>query len=269
MKPTTDSARAGGERNIRLTVAYDGTDFSGWQTQRGGEPCRTVQGCLEAALETLHKRPVRLTGAGRTDAGVHAVGQTANFYTDIRSMDAGRFVPALNSLLPPDARIVSARETHDGFHARFDAKARTYRYRVIAGRAALPHESRYALSLRRLPDTRRLNALSRLLRGETDCSAFASPKDPSASRCRYIFNAGFYPEGGVLVFEITANAFLWKMVRSIVGTLLLFEEQGASPDDFRALIDGKDRSKAGPAAPPRGLFLWKVSYTPRGGASPG
>ncbi len=261
---TGDGGIAG--RNIKLVIAYDGTDFSGWQTQaeagreRGSAAHRTVQGCVEAALATLHKHPVRLTGSGRTDAGVHAVGQTANFYTDIRRMDAERFVPALNSLLPQDLRVLSAEETHRGFHARFDAKARVYRYFIIVGRRALPHETRSALQLWRTPSLMRLNALARLLRGELDCSSFASPKDPSMSRHRYIFNTVFYMERDTLIFEISANAFLWKMVRTLVGTLLLYEEKGLSLDDFRALIAAKDRAKAGPAAPPQGLFLWKVEY---------
>ncbi|MDR2193688.1 MAG: tRNA pseudouridine(38-40) synthase TruA [Treponema sp.] len=262
MKLMTDNAL---NRNIKVMIAYDGTDFSGWQTQknsgaRGGGVIRTVQGCIEEALQKLHKHPVSLTGSGRTDAGVHAAGQTANFYTDIQSIAPERFVPALNSLLPKDARILAATEIHSGFHARFDAKARTYRYHIIAGRHALPHELRYALQLWNRPSVERLNSYARLLRGEMDCSAFATPRDPSESRFRYIFNAGFFVQGGVLVFEITANAFLWKMVRAITGTLLFCEEKEASVSAFQSLVEQGDRSKAGPAAPPQGLFLWKVDY---------
>ena len=143
-------------RNIRLLIAYDGTGFSGWQRQkrkisagdsisaggsasRGGPGRRTVQGELEAALEKIHKETVHLTGSGRTDAGVHAAGQTANFYTSISGMEAGRFVPALNGILSRDIRILEAREAAPDFHARFDAKARTYRYHFICGRPAYPH----------------------------------------------------------------------------------------------------------------------------------
>ncbi|MDR2110291.1 MAG: tRNA pseudouridine(38-40) synthase TruA [Spirochaetaceae bacterium] len=244
-------------RNIRLLIAYDGTGFSGWQRQARD---RTVQGTIEGALERLHKEPVPLTGSGRTDAGVHAVGQVANFHTAIRGMEAERFVPALNSLLPRDIRVMEARETAADFHARFDARSRTYRYHVICGRPALPQELRYAFQIWRRPRIDLLNGYARQLRGELDCSVFAWPGDPSKSRNRYIFQAGFFVRGDMLIFEIRANAFLWKMVRSMAGTLLHYEERGLSPEEFKVLIESGDRRLAGPTAPPGGLFLWRIDY---------
>ena len=244
-------------RNIRLLVSYDGTDFSGWQRQDGH---RSVQGEIEAALAKLHKEPVALIGSGRTDAGVHAAGQVANFRTSIARMEASRFVPALNSILARDVRVLEAREASFDFHARFDAKLRMYRYHLICGRPALPHELRYAIQLWRRPDPARLNAMARTLLGETDCSTFATPKDPSESRHRYISLARFVAEGDRLVFEIAANAFLWKMVRSIVGSLLHYEEKGWSREAFAELVAARDRSLAGPTYPPQGLFLWKIDY---------
>jgi tRNA pseudouridine38-40 synthase len=246
-------------------VAYDGSDFSGWQRQNpkavASPPrLRTVQGVLEGALEKIHRHPVVLTGSGRTDAGVHAAGQTANFYTDIAGMGADRFVPALNGLLPRDLRVLEARETFLDFHARFDARQRTYRYHFIPGRQALPQELRCALQLWRRPRLERLNDFARLLHGELDCSAFAQIRDPSLSRRRYISQAYFFVQGDTLIFEISANAFLWKMVRSVAGTLLYFEEKDRTPEEFKALIQSGDRSLAGPALPPQGLFLWKVDY---------
>jgi tRNA pseudouridine38-40 synthase len=245
------------ERNIRLLIAYDGTDFSGWQRQGKS---RTVQGEIEAALGKIHRRQITLTGSGRTDAGVHARGQTANFYTEIKNMEPGRFVPALNSLLPQDVRILEAVEALSDFHARFDAKKRTYHYRFICGRPALPHESRYSLQLWRRPRIDLLNGYSRLLLGERDCSVFASPRDPSESRNRYIFNACFFVQGDMLIFEISANAFLWKMVRSAAGTLLHYEEQGLSQGEFKDILDSGDRKLAGPTLPAKGLFLWQIDY---------
>ncbi|MDR1211149.1 MAG: tRNA pseudouridine(38-40) synthase TruA [Spirochaetaceae bacterium] len=245
------------ERNIRLLIAYDGTDFAGWQIQKNR---RTVQALIEAALETMHRERRALTASGRTDAGVHAAGQTANFHTDIANMEGRRFVPALNSLLPKDVRVLDAAETSLDFHARFDARSRTYRYHIIAGRAALPHERRYALQLWRRPDINRLNEYARRLRGEMDCSVFASPKDPSKSRTRYIYGASFFVEGDTLVFEISANAFLWRMVRSVAGTLLHYEQKGLSAASFGDILNSGDRSLAGPTVPPEGLFLWKVEY---------
>lgn len=245
------------ERNIRLVIAYDGTNFSGWQRQ-GSD--RSVQGDIEAALEKMHKHPVSLIGSGRTDAGVHAAGQVANFKTSIAHIPAIRFVPALNSILERDVRIIHAEEASPDFHARFDAKSRTYRYHIICGRPALPHELRYAWQIWRQPDIRVLNAYARLLLGETDCSLFASPRDPSLSRSRYISHARFMVEGRTLIFEITANAFLWKMVRSIVGSFLYFEERGFSVEAVQKLLHARDHRAAGPTAPPEGLFLWKIDY---------
>jgi len=244
--------------NIKLKLAYDGTDFSGWQRQAGN--IRTVQGLVEDALEKSHKKPVALTGSGRTDTGVHAAAQVANFYTSIQSMEPCRFVPALNSLLPRDIRVLEAEKTHDDFHARFDARFRTYRYFFIPGFKALPWEQRYAWRLNRCPSLIKLNEYARLLRGEMDFTAFAIPGDKSKSRHRYIFSASFFPDGNKLVFEISANAFLWKMVRSIAGTLLRFEEKGFSPDYLREVLDSRNRHLTGPTAPAEGLFLWNINY---------
>jgi len=245
-------------RNIKLLLSYDGTDFLGWQRQ---ERSRTVQGVIEKALEKLHKRPVALAGSGRTDTGVHAAGQVANFYTSIDSMEAGRFVPALNSLLPRDVRVLEACQTRDDFHARFDARLRTYRYFFITRTHAVPWELRYAWHIRRQPDIQRLNQYARLFRGEMDCTSFAVPGDKSKSRCRYISGCCFFVERDRLVFEISANAFLWRMVRSIAGTLIRSEGKGLSTGDVREIIAGRNYALAGPTAPPEGLFLWDIDYS--------
>lgn len=251
-------------RNIKLLIAYDGTDFYGWQRQ-GESPCRTrpfrtVQEEIELALKKMHGTAVQLTGAGRTDTGVHAIGQAANFYTSMKNIPADRFAPALNALLPHDVRIISACETTPEFHARFSACWRTYRYHFICRRQTLPHENRYNLQLWRFPELETLNAYGRLLTGEIDCSIFASIGDPSKSKNRYIYNACFFIEGERLIFEIRANAFLRKMVRSIAGTFLHYEEKGTPPEKLREIIDSGDRSLAGATMPPQGLFLWKVGY---------
>ena len=244
-------------RNIRLLVAYDGTDFSGWQRQAG---VRTVQGELENALKKIHKHPVAVTGSGRTDAGVHARAQCANFYSGIASMKAERFVPALNSLLPHDIRVLKAEEAPEAFHARFDALSRTYRYYFIQGRSALPMEMRYAFRIWRQLDISLLNNYCRFLKGEFDCTVFASANDKSKSRYRYIFHAFFFNEAEKMVFEIKANAFLWKMVRSIAGTLLFYEEKNTSPNNFFNVITSGKRNLAGPTLPPQGLTLWNIEY---------
>jgi tRNA pseudouridine38-40 synthase len=243
-------------RNIKLLVAYDGTDFCGWQRQENG---RTVQGAIEDALFKMHGRHVSVTGSGRTDSGVHAAGQAANFYTTIDSIAPQNFVPALNSLLPGDARILEADEASGDFHARFSAFARTYRYHFLC-RPALPHESRYNLQLHRFPRVDVLNAYGRLLLGETDCSIFAGAGDTSKSKRRYIYSSQFFCEKDHLVFEIRANAFLRNMVRSVAGTFLHYEERDTPPEELSEIIASGKRSLAGPTLPPQGLFLWRVDY---------
>jgi tRNA pseudouridine38-40 synthase len=175
-------------------------------------------------------------------------------------MDAERFVPALNSLLPHDIRVLEARETTEDFHARFDARLRSYRYYFIINKTAFPWDLRYAWHLRRMPDIKKLNEYSRLFRGEMDCTAFAVPGDKSKSRFRYISGACFFFETGKLIFEITANAFLWKMVRSIAGTLIRFEEKSLCSGYLREVIKSGSRNLTGPTAPPQGLFLWRIEY---------
>ena len=247
------------ERNIKLTLSYDGTDFNGWQRQDGSDT-RTVQGMIESALEKIHKKPVVIHGSGRTDSGVHAAAQAANFHTDIDSMETWRFIPALNSLLPWEIRIHEACEVLPDFHARFNARSRTYRYYFIMRKHIMPWELRYAQHIKRHPDISVLNSYARLLHGEMDCTAFAVPGDSSKSRHRFIFGAVFFTEGEKLVFEISANAFLWKMVRSIAGTLLSYEEKGFDPSYMEDVLKEGKRSLTGPTAPPEGLFLWKVDF---------
>ena len=243
-------------RNIKLLIAYDGTDFCGWQRQDKG---RTVQGAIEDALFKMHGHYVNLTGSGRTDSGVHAAGQTANFYTTIDSIAPRSFVPALNSLLPGDVRILEADEAGGDFHARFSACARTYRYHFLC-RPALPHESRYNLQLRRFPRVDVLNAYGRLLSGETDCSIFAGAGDTSKTKRRYIYSSQFFVETERLIFEIRANAFLRNMVRSIAGTFLHYEKKETPSEKLREIIASGERGLAGPTLPSQGLFLWRVDY---------
>lgn len=251
-------------RNILLTLSYDGTDFCGWQRQDksdGGKPVRTVQAVIESALEKLHKVPVPLTGSGRTDSGVHAAGQAANFFSPVSSIPPDRYPLAINAFLPPDVRIHSARQVPDDFSARFSATSRTYRYFLYPGQAPAARDMRYVWALRRQPDIGRLNEMAACLQGETDCATFAAAGDKSLSTRRYIEHACFFPQGENIVFEICANAFLWKMVRSLTGTLLAFEKDGKSPQDFAAALAACDRRRAGPTAPPQGLFLWNVGFS--------
>jgi tRNA pseudouridine38-40 synthase len=253
-------------RNIRLVLSYDGTDFSGWQRQ---DNVRSVQGELEAALAKVHAHPVPTIGAGRTDAGVHAMGQVANFYTDIARMGAERFLPALNRLLPRDLRVLSAAEADFDFHSRYDARLRRYRYFVLCSPSPDPMRLRYAHWLRRRPDLASLNAMAAAILGETDFTTFSSAKDASANRCRYVHESSFRWEGDLLVYEVAANAFLWRMVRSLAGSMLHYEAEGsgaaarardAAGSRMAEALAARSRSLAGPTAPARGLFLWNVEH---------
>ncbi len=255
------------QRNIRLILSYDGTDFSGWQRQANA---RSVQDEVESALAEIHGHPVPVIGAGRTDSGVHAMGQAANFYTDIERMGAERFAPALNRLLPRDIRILSASEADYDFHARYDARLRRYRYFVLCGCRPDPIRLRYAHHLRSRPDLVSLNAMAAEILGERDFTTFSSARDVSVNRFRYVYESSFRWEGDFLVYEIAANAFLWRMVRSLVGSMLHYAAEigsscrSDSPREAAQImaraLASRDRSAAGPTAPARGLFLWNVEY---------
>ena len=251
-------------RPIKLVVSYDGTDFGGWQRQKNA---RSVQEELEKALEKMHGLPVRITGAGRTDSGVHSRGQTAGFFTDIASIPAGKFALALNRLLPGDIRILSSTDGPADFHARFDASLRRYRYFMACGPAQDASARKYAWNIGRRPSLRILNPMASALLGEHDFSAFASARDISVSRSRFVAESAFWYEGEHLIYQVAANAFLWRMVRSFVGTLVFLESRVSDPEEgvarFKAILDGERREDAGPTAPPFGLFLWNVEYGPR------
>jgi len=239
-------------------LAYDGTEFHGWQRQDGR---RTVQEEIEKALFKLHGKKITLTGSGRTDAGVHATGQVANFFTFMDGVPSGRFSYALNSFLPPDVRILESAEVPSDFHARFSAVKRTYRYHFICGRTILPHERLYNLHINRIPNIELLNSYCALLSGETDCSFFAASGDKSKSKNRYIYDNNFkFVDKNRMIFEISANAFLMKMVRSVAGTFLYYEEKLTSSEKLREIIASGKRSLCGPTLPPQGLFLHEIFY---------
>lgn len=244
-------------RNIRLEMSYDGTDFCGWQAQLKE---RTVQGVLETALFTMHKHIVKVTAAGRTDAGVHATGQVVNFFSDLHSIAGWQFRDALNYYLPPDVRVLASCIEKDDFHARFSAQKRTYCYFLYFGDVHLPVIDRYAVRYRKKPDIRLLNRYASVLIGEHDFTTFAGAGDKSKSKKRIVYSSCFYMQGGFLVYKIQADSFLYRMVRSIVGTMLDFERMGKTGEEFAPVVQARDRSCAGPTAPARGLFLDKVFY---------
>lgn len=244
-------------KNLRMTLAYDGKNFHGWQIQKEH---RTVEGAVRQALERMHKHPVDVNAAGRTDTGVHASGQVINFRTDIDGLPVERWARALNSFLPHDVRARVVDEVDDTFHARHDARERSYKYYVFPSEVPEVQFRDYSHRIVHKPDVRRLNRLASVLVGTHDFSTFSAPSEQTPNRVRTVYAAGFAVEGPFLVFHVRAQSFLWKMVRSMVGSLLLYEEEGMACEEMAERLAARDRSLAGPTAPAWGLFLHQVRY---------
>ncbi len=228
-------------RNIALKIAYQGKGFLGWQWQPNA---RTVEGEIRAALARLHKRSslrdVVLYAAGRTDSGVHAIGQVANFYSDISSdsLPANKFCMAINSQLPNDVRILHSWEVSNNFHARYTACMRIYHYRIVQGQSCVPEQRQMAWYVRTPQlDTSILNCMLRPLLGEHDFSSFTVSRDQAKTKIRCIHAAYFYYQGPYIVFYIAGNAFLWHMVRIIVGTVT-----GLYSQYFTALVQSQSNN---------------------------
>lgn len=247
-----------GRYKAALLLSYDGTDYCGWQVQRGRESV-SVQGEMERTLGELYGESVAVTGSGRTDSGVHATGQVAHAVVG-DNIPPAKLREALNSRLPGSIRVLKSRAVPDDFHARFSALARDYAYRIWSGSPPPAHERDYCHYVRRRYRLDELNSLAAVLRGIHDFTTFSAAGDQSRSKIREIFRAGFYREGPCLVFRIGGNAFLWRMVRSLTGTLLQVAEQGGGPEELRRRLNRADRNEAGPTAPARGLFLERVTY---------
>lgn len=244
-------------RNIRLDIAYDGSNYCGWQIQPNET---TVQGVIETALSKIHKKKMDIIGSGRTDSGVHADMQVANFQTEIDSIPGENFKQAINSLLPLDIRILSSKEVPEEFHSRFNAYRRTYKYYLKFADVGHPRYRDFCYLVRKPLELKKLNNLASALIGEHDFTTFAAAGDQAPTKTRRIFSACFYPEEEFIVFKICGNAFLQRMVRSLTGTLLDMAWKGQTDVDMARILAAKDRQLAGTTAPARGLFLNKVEY---------
>ncbi len=246
-------------RRIRVTLAYDGTDFHGWQVQ---PELPTIQGVVEEILASIEGAPVKALGSGRTDAGVHALGQVAAF-TLTNPIPPPNLAKAMNRLLPPAVRVWEASETWLDFHPRHDALAKTYEYRIVRSGQCSPFDWRYAHHYPYPLDEEAMAAAAAALTGEHDFSAFASADERDAlglSKVRTIFQSELIREGERLLYRVRGSGFLKHMVRNLVGALLETGKGNLGLEDWRRLLAAGRRGEAGPTAPAKGLFLLGVEY---------
>jgi tRNA pseudouridine38-40 synthase len=242
------------QRNIKLEIEYDGTDFHGWQIQ---PKLRTVQKEIQDKLKVILKHDITLIGSGRTDVGVHALGQVANFKIQ-NKLDTESILRGLNGLLPPDVVIKSVDEVDLSFNARYSAKSRVYKYRLFLGRTAILRNFVWEVSYSLDPE--KMSETTNQVIGEHDFSSFCVAESTKEDNICHVMTANWKRSKKELVFEIEANRFLHTMVRSLVGTLIEVGRGYFSVTDFIEIMKSKDRRKAGPTAPACGLYLVEVKY---------
>ena len=243
--------------NLKVTIAYDGTEFAGFQRQGAGE--RTVQEELEKALLKLTGENVNLTAAGRTDAGVHARGQVINFHT-AGKIPLSRWLPALNSVLPRDVVAWRVEEAPEDFHARYQAKSKIYQYRLLRRPWPDVFRRHYCLHYPYALQVEPMKEAASHLTGYHDFAAFSAIGSGVKTTKRNLLRLEIEEHGDELLFTLEADGFLYKMARMIVGTLLMVGRGKIPPEEVKSILDSRKKGAAGPTAPPHGLCLVRVLY---------
>lgn len=253
-----------GYKRVRLLVAYDGSLFNGWQCQSNGVG---VQDVLNSGLSEIYKCSVSVQGSGRTDSGVHALGQVCHFDVPVcqSAIPDGKVSAALNAILPPGVRVLESSSADGSFHARFTTMAREYRYYAVTSAAMLPSDRGHLAVYGRLPGIALLDSYAALLYGTHDFTTFASARDESPSRFRDIYESSWSLVNDmfgrtVYCYRVVGNAFLYHQVRSMVGTMICMGNDGSTADDFRRVLESRDRTLARTTAPAAGLYLYRISY---------
>jgi tRNA pseudouridine38-40 synthase len=242
--------------NYKLTLQYDGSDFSGWQIQ---DNVQTVQGVLKEKIEILTRSEINLIGSGRTDAGVHALGQVANFRFD-EQLNLRKFTFSLNSMLPKSIAVSSVEVVPDTFHSRFDAKKRSYFYFLSSVRSPFYHKYSWLNTKSASFNLTELNNLSEIFLGKHDFTSFSKAKTETENKNCEIYSIHWRRKNFLTIFYVEADRFLHGMVRTLVGTILKVYQLNGSKKDLKEILTAKDRKVAGEAVKAKGLFLNKVRY---------
>ncbi len=244
------------EKNVKLIIEYDGTDYYGFQIQPEG---RTVQGEIERSLSVIFQKPVKIYGAGRTDAGVHAAGQVINFkHATERTVE--QIQRALNGLLPPDIAVKSVEEMDENFHARYSAKRRRYKYQILNRPYRGVFLRNFAFFYPYYLNVELMDEICKIFTGTHDFTSFKASSKEVKSNIRTIFLFRCYRSEDLVIFEIEADGFLHMMVRILTGTIIQAGRGRFSPEKIRHILEAKDRRQAGPTLPPQGLSLVEVKY---------
>ncbi len=244
-------------KNYRMILQYDGSRYDGWQKQGNTE--QTIQGKIENVLERMTGQPVEVHGSGRTDAGVHALAQVANFHADVL-MSEEEIRKYLNQYLPDDISVMEVESVPDRFHSRLLAEEKTYLYRIETGDRKQVFERKYIYGLLKVPDVKAMELAAAFLIGEHDFKSFCSNRKMKKSTVRNLKKIEFEQQGSRLLIRYTGNGFLYNMVRILTGTLIEVGLGKRKAEEMKGILEAKDRKTAGFTAPPEGLFLEQVRY---------